>query len=362
MEIPGGWLGDRIGARKALTRVVVLWSIFTAATGWVTGLVSLIVVRAFFGAGEAGCFPNVTRAFSSWLPAKERSRAQGILWLAARWGGAFTPLLVAGLLQHLSWRRSFEIFGVLGIVWAVFFYRWFRDRPEDHRGVNAAERALLVGREAGAAHGPVPWRKLLRSRSVRMLWAQYMAINYGWPFYVTWLPTYLQEARGLDLKKSAIYAGMPLFFGGLGCILSGALSGPIARRTGNMPWTRKGLAMGGCFGAAVCLVISPSLADPLAAMTVLALASFCNDLLMPQAWATCMDVGGRHVGVLSGSMNMMGNIMAGASPLLVALVLSLTNRNWAVSFYVAAGFYLLATLSWAFVDPTERLDPAAPAA
>jgi MFS transporter, ACS family, glucarate transporter len=359
-EIPGGLLGDRYGARQALTRVVIAWSIFTAATGWVSGLVSLLVVRALFGAGEAGCFPNVTRAFASWLPAKDRARAQGILWLAARWGGAFTPLIVAAMLQVVSWRRSFEIFGVLGVVWAVLFYRWFRDTPDEHPRVNAAERALLVGREPARAHGPTPWRLFLRSRTVWLLWAQYTVINYGWPFYITWLPTYLQEARGLDLKRSALFAGIPLFFGGIGCILSGMLSGPLARLTGSLPWARKSLAMVGCFGAAVCLVASPFIADPFWAVFVLGLASFSNDLLMPSAWATCMDVGGRHAGTLSGSMNMFANLMAGASPVLVSYVLLWTNRNWPVSFYIGAGFYLLGVVSWAFIDPTERLDRRAP--
>jgi ACS family glucarate transporter-like MFS transporter len=358
-EIPGGLLGDRFGARKALTRVVIFWSLFTAATGWVSGLVSLLIVRALFGAGEAGAFPNITRAFSSWLPAKDRARAQGILWLAARWGGAFTPLIVAGLLQLVSWRTTFEIFGVLGVIWAVLFYRWFRDSPDEHKGVNDAERALLVGREKGLAHGKTPWRLFLRSKTVWLLWAQYAAINVGWPFYITWLPTYLQEARGLDLKKSALFAGIPLFFGGIGCILAGLLAGPLARLTGSLSWARKGLAMVGTFGAAVCLFISPFIADPFWAVFMLGLASFSNDLLMPSAWATCMDVGGRHAGTLSGSMNMFANLMAGASPLLVSYILLVTNRNWPVAFYVGAGFYLLAVVSWAFIDPTERLDRVA---
>jgi ACS family glucarate transporter-like MFS transporter len=358
-EVPGGWLGDRIGARKALTRVVLLWSLFTAATGWVTGLTSLLIVRALFGAGEAGCFPNVTRAFAGWLPAQERAKAQGILWLAARWGGAFTPLLVALMLQHMSWRRCFEIFGVVGVIWAFFFFRFFRDRPEDHPRVNEAERALMVGREKGFVHEPVPWKKFLRSRTVWMLWAQYMAINYGWPFYITWLPTYLQEARGLNLKQSAIYAGLPLFFGGLGCLLAGALAKPLMRHYKGAPMARKLLPMIGCTSAAICLAISPTIGNPLVAMLIVGFASFSNDLLMPSAWATCMDVGGRYAGTLSGSMNMMGNLMAGASQFLVTAILVWTNRNWSVSFYVAAGFYLLGTLAWAFVDPRERLGTAA---
>src|SRR6266403_1489849 len=126
-EIPGGWLGDRIGPRKVLRRVVIMWSVFTAATGYVWNLASLVIVRFCFGVGEAGCFPNLTKAFMIWLPYHERTRAQSVLWLSARWGGAFTPLLVIWVMSWLSWRNTFALFGSIGVIWAFAFYRSFRD-------------------------------------------------------------------------------------------------------------------------------------------------------------------------------------------------------------------------------------------
>src|SRR5688500_5592981 len=120
-EIPGGYLGDKIGPRKVLMRIVIWWSFFTAATGWVKNWFSLVVIRFLFGAGEAGCFPNLTKAFNRWLPARERTRAQGIMWMSARWGGALTPALVFYCLQFMHWRTSFMVFGALGIVWAIIF-------------------------------------------------------------------------------------------------------------------------------------------------------------------------------------------------------------------------------------------------
>src|SRR6185436_9433651 len=180
-EIPGGWLGDVIGPRKVLMRVVVMWSVFTAATGWAWNLTSLIVCRFFFGMGEAGCFPNITKAFSIWLPGVERVRAQGIMWLSARWGGAFTPLLVAWVLGFVSWRFAFFLFGLIGVVWAIFFYRWFRDNPREHPSVNAGELAVLDSAEhAAVVHGPVPWGKFVRSRTVWLLWAEDFFLSYAW--------------------------------------------------------------------------------------------------------------------------------------------------------------------------------------
>ena len=150
-------MGDRWGAKKVLLRVVALWSFFTAATGWAWNYSSLLICRLLFGVGEAGCFPNLTKSFTVWLPQHERVRAQGWMWLAARWGGAVTPLMVAWMLLHIHWRMVFGIFGTLGIVWAVLFYFWYRDRPSDHPSVNEAERALLPSSTISTrSPGPAP--------------------------------------------------------------------------------------------------------------------------------------------------------------------------------------------------------------
>src|SRR3954463_666653 len=112
-EIPGGWLADRLGPRRVLMRIVIWWSFFTAATGWAWNVTSLLVTRTLFGMGEAGCFPNLTRIFTMWLPQHERERAQANLWLAARWGGAFTPLLVSYVLDFVTLSRAFGLFGLV---------------------------------------------------------------------------------------------------------------------------------------------------------------------------------------------------------------------------------------------------------
>jgi basic amino acid/polyamine antiporter, APA family len=114
-EMPGGYLGDRMGPRKVLLRIVLWWSFFTAATGRAWNLASITTTQFLFGAGEAGCFPNLTKAFTTWLPAREKVRAQGIMWLSARWGGAFTPPLVAMVMGFVGWRNAFALFGLLGM-------------------------------------------------------------------------------------------------------------------------------------------------------------------------------------------------------------------------------------------------------
>lgn len=365
-EIPGGWLGDRIGPRKVLLRVVILWSAFTAATGYVWNLSSLLLTRFLFGMGEAGCFPNLTKAFTLWLPVHKRTQAQALMWLSARWAGAFTPLIVIWVMTWLSWRNTFVLFGAVGLIWAWAFQRSFGHRSDAPR---AETRSLQV-----------PWRKLLRSSTVWLLWIQYFCLTYGWFFYVTWLPTYLKETRGLELGQNALMvslsntlgqflspettrrvlvaalAAIPLFLGGLGAIIGGFVTPHVARTTGSMTAARRALALTGFTGASILLVASVYISDPLLAMFAMGLASLCNDLTMPGSWSTCMDVGGKYVGTLSGSMNMMGSFGAAVAPMMIGFILDHTDRNWAITFWISGIIYFVGGLCWLWLDPVTPID------
>jgi MFS transporter, ACS family, glucarate transporter len=355
-EIPGGWLGDRIGPRTVLMRVVLWWSVFTAATGWVWSATSLVVTRTLFGAGEAGCFPNLTRIFTIWLPAKQRERAQAALWLAARWSGAFTPLLVTYVLLLVTWRRAFEIFGVLGVLWAISFYVWYRDDPRQHPAVNEAELALLPPHHESAVATHIPWNRIVRSGSVWLLCLQYAFLSYGWYFYITWLPTYLREARGTSMKFGAMLASLPLLLGGVGCIVSARILPPIARAAGSLISARRIVAVIGFVGAAAAVFTFTKVADPVKAMMLLGLAGFFNDFVMPPSWAGCMDIGGRYSGTVSGSMNMVGNIGGALSPLMISYLLKWYPNDWTLTFYVSSAIYLLGGICWLFIDACTPLE------
>jgi MFS transporter, ACS family, glucarate transporter len=365
-EIPGGWLGDRIGPRRVLMRIVLWWSFFTAATGWAFSAASLIAVRALFGAGEAGAFPNLTRVFTTWLPKQERERAQAVLWMATRLSGAFTPLLVALLIEAIGWRRTFEVFGVIGAIWALFFYRWFRDSPSEHPAVNPAELALLPpASETAIARSGVPWSAIFSNPHVWLLSIQYMCLAYGWWFYINWLPSYLRNARGTSLKMGALLAGLPLLLGALGCLVSAFIAPRLARRLGSISLARRTVAVGGFVGASACIIIFTRIADPVTAMFVLGMAGFFNDFAMPVAWASTMDIGGRYSGTVSGAMNMMGSIAGASSTLFVGYLLAWTSGNWTLTFYISAGIYLVGAVCWLFLDshsPAVRETSAAPGA
>jgi MFS transporter, ACS family, glucarate transporter len=356
-EIPGGFLGDWIGPRKVLLRIVMWWSFFTAATGWAFNFVSMLATRFLFGAGEAGCFPNLTKAFTTWLPEKEKVRAQGLMWLSARWGGAFTPPLVALVMAWVGWRHAFEIFGSVGLVWAVLFFRWYRDNPMDNPKLNAAERELLAENTAlGSVHANVPWKRLLSSGQVWLLCWQYFCLSYGWYFYITWLPTYLREGRHLAITSTALLGVLPLFMGGLGNPASVFLSERLMRRIHDLRKTRRIIACVGFAGACACLMVSTQVPDPLYAVLAIAAASFCGDLTMPQSWGATMDMGGKFAGTLSGAMNTWGNIGGALSPLVIGYVLSWTNNNWNLTFYLSAAVYAVGILCWLFLDSVTPIE------
>jgi MFS family permease len=354
-EIPTGYMGDRWGARKVLLRVVLWWSFFTAATGWAWNWLSLVVTRFLFGAGEAGCFPNLTRAFSRWLQPHERLRAQGVLWMSARWGGAATPYLTYLVLQVVTWRKAFLLFALLGVVWAILFYAWYTDRPEDHPRVNAAELALLPKGEAADSHLHVPWGTLASSPAILLLCGQYFACSYAWYFFVTWLPTYLLEVHRFDLKASALLAGLPLFLGGFGSLLSGWLTPHLQKWLGDASLTRRLIGVFGMLSAGACLVAATLLQQPLLAVLAIAMASFFNDLTMPGSWTTCMEVGDRYVGTVAGTMNMVGNFGGVFSPIALGYIVGRTG-DWNLTFYVTAGLYALGALCWWFIDPVTPLE------
>src|SRR2546428_5921217 len=233
-EIPTGWWGDRVGTRRVLTRIVCWWSAFTVLTGVAFNFSSMVAIRFLFGGGEAGALPNVARTFSRWFPRQERGTAQGIFFMSMHLAGGLTPLLVTALLVYFDWRSLFALFGSLGFVWSVAWYRWFRDSPAEHPGVGAAERELIesgLGADTGHALDATQWKRLLGNRTVVGLCLMYFTQAFGGTFYVTWLPAYL-ASRSLTGMTAGILAGLPLILSSAADLLGGVATDRAARRLG----------------------------------------------------------------------------------------------------------------------------------
>jgi ACS family glucarate transporter-like MFS transporter len=157
-----------------------------------------------------------------------------------------------------------------------------------------------------------------------------------------------------DMQR-ALLACVPLFFGGIGSILAGLLSARLDVWLGSIARTRRCLGVLGMGAAGLMLLVSMQLQTPVASVLAIGLAALCSDLAMPGAWGACMDVGGRHTGALSGSMNMMGQVGGAIAPMAVPLVLAATNNNWTINMGLFALSYFLGAICWAFINSDERL-------
>ncbi|MEO8483030.1 MAG: MFS transporter [Acidobacteriota bacterium] len=351
-EIPTGWLGDVFGPRKVLTRIVLWWSAFTALTGVVWSFPSLVMTRFLFGVGEAGAYPNISRSFARWFPARERGLAHGVVFMGSRVGGAIAPPLVVLVMQHFGWRAAFFVFGGFGLVWGGLWWRWFRDEPSQHPAIDPAElKEIRDGLEQRPSTRAWSWRNLL-SLNLVLLCLMYFCVIYGLYFYLTWLPTYFQKARGFSASQAGWLAGMVLLTGGVATLAGGWLTDGLTRRYG----VKIGRSI-----PAVALPLS-GLAFIAAAMTpnammaavFFAMAAFAADLCLSPSWAICHDIGGESAGTVTGCMNTFGNLGGAISPLVVGYALDWWG-SWQTPLLVGGGVYIAGGLLTLFINPRKPL-------
>jgi MFS family permease len=358
-EVPSGWLGDVFGPRRTLIRIVLWWSLFTALTALVfksgflilTGVWLLVLLRFMFGMGEAGAYPNITRALHNWFPATSWAFAQGTVWMSGRLMGGLTPLVWMLIVEWagLPWRGAFIVFGVLGVLWCCAFALWFRNRPDQHPDVNAAERRLiLAGRPPEVGHLHVPWLRLLGSGNLWALCLMYACGAYAWYFNITYLPSFLEEQYDVpkDSLIGAIYKGGPLWMGAVTCLVGGYLSDRFIRATGSRKWGRRLFGLIGYGMCGICFLLCLVAPNLFTFFLAISLAAFWNDLTMGAAWATCQDIGGRYAAIVAGCMNTVGNLGGAVANWLTGIIMQATLAAHAAALGV----------------PVDELSPAEKAA
>jgi sugar phosphate permease len=373
-QVPGGWLSDRFGARSVLAAVVAFWSVMTAATALATGVVSFLIVRFLFGVGEAGAFPGATRAMQLWYPRRERGLVQGVTHSASRLGAAIAPPIVvliifggqlalpwtdiAVFLPALGWRSVFYICGSVGFVWSLWWYLSYRNLPEEHALVNRGELALIRGVGDDGQIKPaaiekkasVPWGTLLQSPNMWAIMLAYFTYVYCLYIFLSWLPSYLVEARHFTLLKVGLYASLPLLAGVIGDTAGGLATDWLLHRTGNTKLARRSVAITGLLGCAVFIVPAALTADALTAVWCLTGAMFFLECTIGPSWAVPMDTGGKYSGTVSGMMNMAGNIGGALSPLVFGYLAQ--DGHWETPFIIAAVLLVAGAGVWAFwLDP-----------
>jgi sugar phosphate permease len=350
-QIPGGWLGDRIGARRALTLIVSWWSAFTAFTGLAWSAVSMLVIQVLFGLGEAGAFPIATRSLARWMRPTERGFAQGVTHAGSRLGAFLTPPIVVLIIAKFGWRPAFFLFGLLGVAWAAAWFGYYRDTPEEHRGANTAERHLIGSGRKRSEH--VPWREILSHGNLWILAVMYFCYNFNLNVYQDWFPTYLHDSRGLTLAKMGIYASLPLLAGVLGDLAGGWCSDAVLRATGKVNLARRWVAIAGFVLSGTATVPAVLTHDPRVSVAFYCVAFFALEWTVGISWAVPLDIGGDFAGSVSAVMNSLGNLGGALSAPVVTYVA--TRLGWNVPFYTTSALCAIAVLLYLKIDATRKI-------
>ncbi len=393
-EIPTGMLGDLFGPRLTLIRIVLWWSFFTGLTALVGYAVAgvtlvnfgvLVVIRFLFGIGEAGAYPNITRALFNWLPLAERGWAQGLVWTSARIMGGLTPFLwlIFVTKAGIDWRIVFLGFGLLGVVWCFFFSRTFRNHPSEDPHITRAELDYIdKGRTGDTGHAKLDKNllRMLYHPNTILLCAMYFCQNFGWYFNLNYLPSIMSDHFEVPSGDwlGALFKGGPLLLGAVGCYLGGWFTDRMVRRWNGKTAARCIPGVLGSFLAGIsylgCLW-SLQNHSVVGFALFIALTGFFNDLTMAPTWATVQDVGGKISAIVAGTMNMIGNLGGAIVTYLTGAILTHSKEAYAASqgldlsqlaredlrsaFYdgyqlnimMFAGVYILSSFIWMFIRP-----------
>ncbi len=353
-EIPSGVLGDRIGQRAVLIRIVLLWSLFTALTGATTGLMSLLVGRFLFGMGESGAYPTSSAVISRWFPAGETARSMSSLFVGQNAGAAIAPLIVIPIVVAFGWRASFFVNGFIGLSWVLVCFLWFRNNPSEMKTVTEEERNFIESNRRFTEHKKgFSWKIALKSRTLRALAAAMFCSQWGQYFFIAWMPVYLQEGRHFSENDMKMITSYFFIIGIAGVLSAGFLSDWLVKRRG-LRFSRRFLGMLPLSLLALSFFIDAVTSNN----TIVIISLFTGQLFYSftpiVAFSTCVDIGGSHTGTVAGIMNFFGQ--AGAFFLAVTFgkIVSSTH-NFNTPLFVISVVLLGGSLSWLAVDPTKQV-------
>lgn len=353
-EIPTGALGDRIGARRVLTRIVVWWSAFTALTGAVSRYPALLITRFLFGAGEAGAFPNAGVVVARWFAPSERATMCGIFLLASQIGGALAPLLVVPIQMRYGWRASFFVFGFLGILWASVWYFWFRDSPVEKSNTGRARQTEAA--TPHTVHQKFPWRTALQSQSVRALLVTAFCSVYVFNFFQTWFHTFLVKGRGFS-EAGLLLSVLPYVVAACANLCGGLASDAFVRWIGPKNGRRvlgvSALAAAGVFTTAAMMTHQQVLT-----VVLLALAYGAIAFQQSGVFGVCLDIGHRHAGAVVGLMNTSSQLGGLVGAVAYGYIVEHFN-SYDAPFVPMVGLLFLGALFWLKIDASEELKPEA---
>jgi MFS family permease len=292
-EIPMGIWGDRLGEKGVITKIVLGWSLFTSLTGLAFGFYSLIAIRFLFGIGEAGAYPNASIAVRKWFAPLERGRAQAVIWMSSRIGGGITPLLVVPLQMYFGWRLTFLVLGVIGLIW-VALWAWFYQPPTGTDLLDDTKK------ESGGS-----LNQIIKTRNFWLLMTMYYCYASGVFFFISWLPKYLHQGRGIPETELTYMASLPFLLAAFGCLFGGTISDALVKRIG-LIWGRRIVPLVGLMLSGLVMLGASVIESDNVAVLLLALGLAFMDFTAPVAWAVATGLGKQSAGAVTGAMNTAG--------------------------------------------------------
>lgn len=355
-QLVGGWLADRYGARRTVIACGTIWVVATVATGFIGGLLSLVLARLLLGVGEGAALPAQARAIANWMPRRKRGMVQGLTHSFSRLGNAVAPPLVAVLIAWHSWRAAFIVVGAITAVWLVLWIVYYRDDPREHSGVNALELADLPVRETVAnvaMHASTPWRRI--ASRMKPTVGVYFCMVWSNTLFFSWMPIFFMQSQHLDIKSSAFYSSGVFLAGVVGDVLGGIISDQILRRSGNVALARQGVIIVSLLGGLAFFIPVLVSHDVTVIALSLSAAFFFLELTIGPIWAVPMDIAPAYAGTASGMLNFGAALATIVSPIVFGAVIDWTG-SWTLPFAGAIAFLLIGALLALWIRPDRQVE------
>ena len=353
LQIPAGWFADRFGQKKALGFAVGWWSVATAMTGLGSGFKSILGFRVALGVGEAAAYPSNAGIASKWFPDKERATVSGFFDSGSKFGGAVAMPLIVWLISLFGWKMTFVIIGVAGVVWSVVWFWYFRDIPEEHKGVNAAElKHIRDGQATKQGLGneqPMKWYELLKYRNIWAMCIGFFMINYTSYFFITWLPTYLIKDKGMGMLAMGFAAMMPLLISMVVEVAAGWASDKVYSKGWlSLTARRKVFLVGGLLMAS-CIGLAAFAESAVTAVLLLCIAKSGTTVAASQVWALPGDVAPKNMtSVVAGLQNSVSNMGGVVGPIVTGAILQ-TTGSFNMALLLSSGLLVLGMLNYLFL-------------
>jgi sugar phosphate permease len=356
-EIPTGILGDRIGQRKVFIRIVLWWSLFTALTGATTGLFTLMITRFLFGVGEAGAFPNSSGAIARWFPFAETGRSMSALMVGLNAGAAIAPLIVVPIAVAYGWRAPFFVNGLIGLVWVLVCFLWFRNHPSEMKNISRKEKILIENNRQFTNHNePFPWKTVFKNRSLLALVASFFCSQWGLYFLIAWLPVYLQQGRHFSENEMKTTTSYLFIVGIIGGLLAGFFIDWFVKKNG-LKFSRRFISSISLGMMGLMFITTAITSNNSIAAGCLMLGYFFQPVFAANALSICIDLGRSKVGTVAGIMNFAGQLGSFLIAIVFGKIVDVTH-SFNAPLFVIAGVLCAGSLLSLSVDPTKQLDTA----